>query len=232
MPYPAAKLHDKWPGGRGKGIMGEPAFDAYYASLSPSVGPGVSQQTAMQAAGAALLDRIGKPAILVGHSEGGYYPWLMADLRPKLVKAIVSMEPAGPPFGQLRNGRASNMRWGLADIPITYDPPVADPDADIPKRVVISSSSDVENCTMQADTPAPRKLVNLKDVDVLLVTAEASWAVMHDWCTVAFLKQAGVRATHLLLAEAGIKGNGHMFFLETNSDDIAAQVLRWVDGLT
>lgn len=47
----------------------------------------------------------------------------------------------------------------------------------------------------------------------------------------AFLKQSGVQATHLQLAEAGVRGDGHMFFLETNSDDIAAEVLIWTDGL-
>ena len=50
-----------------------------------------------QDAGAALLDKIG-PAIVLTHSQSGSFGWLIADARPKLVKAIIAIEPSGPPF--------------------------------------------------------------------------------------------------------------------------------------
>jgi pimeloyl-ACP methyl ester carboxylesterase len=230
--YPHAGLHTQWPGGPGKGVIGQPVFDAYYASIAPSVFATVPQQTAMQVAGAALLDKIGKPAIIFGHSEGGALPWVIADVRPKLVHSIIALEPAGPPFIQPQlNGLTPARMWGLTDIPLQYDPPVSNPAADLHKRIILANSSLVENCTLQADSPQPKRLVNFQEIPVLVVTGEASWHTMYDWCTVAYLNQAGVKATHLALGDIGIHGNGHMFFLESNSDDIAAAVLKWIQKL-
>lgn len=59
--WPQARLHTQWPG---SGRRGDPVFDQFYASQVAYVGSNVDTQTAMQAAGAALLDRIG-PAVLV-----------------------------------------------------------------------------------------------------------------------------------------------------------------------
>jgi len=83
---------------------------------------------------------------------------------------------------------------------------------------------------VQADQPAPRQLVNLTKVKVLVVTAEASWHPDYDWCTVAFLKQAGVNTTLMSLKDVDIRGNGHMFFLEKNSDTIADVVRTWIEN--
>ena len=49
-------------------------------------------------AGAGLLDRAG-PAVLITHSAGAPGGRLMADERPELVRAVVALEPSGPPFG-------------------------------------------------------------------------------------------------------------------------------------
>ena len=50
------------------------------------------------AAGAVgLLDRIG-PSVLLTHSLGGGFGWLALSECPSLVKAVVAVEPAGPPF--------------------------------------------------------------------------------------------------------------------------------------
>ena len=73
-------------------------------------------------AGAALLDRIG-PAIVLTHSQSGAFGWLIADARPRLVKAIVAIEPAGPPFEATIIGTGKARACGPTDIPITYDPP-------------------------------------------------------------------------------------------------------------
>ena len=46
----------------------------------------------------ALLDLIGSPVILLTHSQGGPFGFAVADRRPNLVKAIVTVEPGGPPI--------------------------------------------------------------------------------------------------------------------------------------
>jgi pimeloyl-ACP methyl ester carboxylesterase len=223
-----AVLHTQWPG---EGMMGDPYFDAYFASTVQSLTSATEQQSTVKAAVVALLDSIGEPVILLSHSQGGLMSWLIADARPKLTKAIVSLEPSGPPFRDAVFGNGSARAFGLTDIPITYDPPVNSPDTDLVKQTIAAPDSSTVPCTIQADDPAPRQLVNLKNIPVLLLTAEASYHAAYDWCTVKYLQQAGVNVTHLELAEVGIRGNGHLVFLERNSDEVADLLERWIRGI-
>lgn len=208
--------------------MGDPIFDAYYASTVQAEVSPVRQQRTMQAAGAALLDRICKPIVMISHSQGSLAAWVIADSRPTLVKGIVAIEPTGPPFQNQVFGTNRARRWGLTDIPITYSPPVQDPAADIKKRVLEPTSADFVPCIVQADDPLPRKLVNLGKAKVLVVTGEASYHVMYDDGMVAFLRQAGIDTEHFSLGKLGIHGNGHMLFMEKNSDEIAGVVEEWI----
>lgn len=54
-------------------------------------------ETAAQSALTLLLDRIGTPAIFLSHSNSGGVPFLIVDMRPHLVKMIISVEPKEPP---------------------------------------------------------------------------------------------------------------------------------------
>jgi pimeloyl-ACP methyl ester carboxylesterase len=65
--------------------------------------------------GAELLDEIG-PAVLFTHSLGAPAGWLMADARPGLVRAIVAVEPVGPPFADTPFG---TLAAGLTAAPMT-----------------------------------------------------------------------------------------------------------------
>jgi pimeloyl-ACP methyl ester carboxylesterase len=114
------RLHTQWPGG---GHAGDPIFDQFYASQVASLASPESEKL-MQAAGAALLDRIG-PAILITHSQGGLFGWLIADARPGLVKAIVALEPTGPPYKDAIFQNGVDRLSGLTSLPLTYDPPTS-----------------------------------------------------------------------------------------------------------
>ncbi|KAI0842710.1 alpha/beta-hydrolase [Hypoxylon sp. FL0890] len=226
--WPQAKQHTQWPG---SGRMGDPVFDQFYASGLQILSDNVAQEKASQAACAALLDRIGKPVILVGHSAGGSIPWLTADIRPHLVKMIIAMEPTGPPFFKVGIKSGSSAPYGVTNAPITYDPPVTNPDEDFVKSVVSAPSPELMDCVIQAKKPMPRQLVNLTDIRVLVVTAPASYHSQYDWGNVLYLRQAGVKdVEHLKLEEKGIFGNGHMMHMEKNSDEVAAEIVRWIDG--
>ncbi len=227
--YPQAERHSQWPG---SGEPGDPVFDAFYASQLNNLVDRKVIQHDNQAAGAALLDEIG-PAILMTHSQSGTFGWLIADARPNLVKAIVAVEPGcavgfiepiGPPdwFEYSPVARI----WGLASIPLTYDPPVSDP-AEL--DFVLADEADapgLARCWLQAE-PA-RKLANLAGLPVAVVSAEASFHSAYDPNTAKFLAQAGVAAEYVSLADAGIHGNGHMMMLEQNSDEIAALIDGWI----
>lgn len=224
--WPQASYHTQW---NGTGEMGDPVFDQFYASNVQSVSNATWNQAATQRAGAALLDRINKPVILLGHSQGGPMVPAVADARPHLTKALILLEPAGPPFREAVFKNSSARAWGVADIPLRYDPLVTDPATDLVQQTVAATDAAHTACTLQADQPTPRRLTNLADKPILLVTAEASYHAMYDHCTVQFLRQAGCsRLDHIELAELGIHGNGHMMFMEKNSDEVQAVLGDWI----
>ncbi|PYH88512.1 alpha/beta-hydrolase [Aspergillus ellipticus CBS 707.79] len=213
-----ASLHTQWPG---TGEMHDPIFDAYYTSTVPFVGDPATQEAAMRDAGAALLEKIGEPVFLLGHSQGGLMAWAVADSRPELIHTIIAIEPSGPPFVEAMWGGGPARKWGLTDTPLKYSPEVSNPETELVKTTVPSNDSDRFDCVLQAEDPPPRRLANIALIPVLLVTSEASYFAQYDWCMAGFLRQAGVQTEHVQLADEGIRGNGHMMFLEENSDAIA-----------
>jgi pimeloyl-ACP methyl ester carboxylesterase len=224
--WPQAKKHSQWPGeGPNKGQRGDPIFDAFYATQVESVASNEETQKMVQKAGGALLDKIG-PAILVTHSQSGPFGWLIADIRPNKVKGIIAIEPSGPPFQNTSTGRSKSLPWGLADIPLTYDPPVKDP-SEIEIVEVKSDSADLISGWLQKK-PA-RQLPNLKSIPILIITAEASFHAPYDHWTAKYLEQAGVKNTYIRLADQGIHGNGHMVMIEKNNIEIAAFLRKWLE---
>ena len=169
--WPQAALHTQWPG---TGMMGDPYFDAFYATQFPSLINQTLQQDLIRTASIALLDRLATPVILLSHSQAGPTPWLLADARPELVQAIVSLEPAGPPFFNLVPVGAGPARmYGVTDLPLEYDPPLNAGKLETEIRAPPAGKARflIENCTVQRE-PA-RRLPNLEGVPVLVVTSEA-----------------------------------------------------------
>ena len=229
--WPQAKLHNQWPG---TGVAGDPTFDQFFAQVFPSLASFPRQQELNRDAGAALLDRIG-PAILLTHSQSGTFGWLVADARPGLVKAIVALEPSGPPVhDNVPKGPPDwfddgplTKPYGLTAPPLAYDPPLSRADDLKFVRDAAAPAPDLARCWQQAE-PA-RKLKNLQDVPVLVVQSEASYHAPFDYCTVSYLQKAGVPTTFLQLATVGIHGNNHMMMLEKNNAEIAAALDTWLD---
>lgn len=220
--WPQAKLHTQWPG---SGKVGDPIFDAFFASQVQFQADERISEAQNKNAFTALLDKIG-PAHLVTHSQAGSYGWQIADARPHLAKSIVALEPAGPPFISRIIGSGSTRPFGITQLDITYEPSVGSNATLL--ETVISPAIDAEHfeCIMQAE-PA-KKLVNLVNTPVLVVTSEASYHAPYDYCTVEYLRQAGVNVQHMELGKEGIHGNGHMFFMEKNNLEIVERVLSWV----
>ncbi len=229
--WPQAHLHNQFPGA---GRPGDPNFDQFYASQFPSISSFPQQQQLNRDALVALLDKIG-PAILLTHSQSGAFGWPVADARPSLVKAILAVEPSGPPVHDIENLGAPD--WfkdaerlkisGLGDIPIAYDPPLGGDQKLAFVRAEAPARPDLVRCWRQQE-PA-RKLPNLAKIPVLIVTSEASYHAPYDDCTAAYLTQAGVPVRHVHLADLGIHGNGHMMMIEKNNQAIAAVLLDWLD---
>lgn len=218
--YPNAALHTQWPG---DGELGDPALDQFMAGQSGIAWDMERTQEAMRECGAQLLDRIG-PAVLLTHSMGGPFGWVVADSRPDLVRGIVAVEPVGPPFAELPGGRGG-LPWGITSVRLTFDPPAARP-SEIDTRPSPAPEPGLVDCLLQRE-PA-RRLPNLGHFPIAVVTAEASWMARHGHGVVDFLGQAGARVEHLRLAELGIRGNGHLMMGEKNSDEIARMIIGWI----
>jgi len=224
--WPQAEKHTQWPSeGPSKGKKGDPVFDAFYATQVETVISNEATQQRNQDAGAALLDKIG-PAIVLTHSQSGAFGWLIADARPVLVKAIVAIEPSGPPFEATIIGTGKARAWGPTDVPITYDPPVKDPSEIAVVRDAEADGPDLFVCWMQK-VPA-RQLINLKNVPVMIMAAEASYHQAYDHCTAKYLNQAGVKTEYIRLQDKGVHGNGHMVMIEKNNLEVARVVDEWV----
>ena len=227
--WPQARLHSQWPG---TGAPGDPVFDQFYASQVESAAGEVSAKLVTEA-GAALLDKIG-PAVIITHSQSGAFGWGIGEARPDKVRAIVAVEPSGPPFfgapppwGDADPGKLSRP-WGLTTTPLTYDPPLIDPRELAKVQEVEPEGADLVRCWRQVE-PA-RRLVNLSRFPVLILVSEASYHAGYDHCTARYLSQAGVKTDFVRLAELGLHGDGHMLMLEKHSAEIAAEIGRWLDG--
>lgn len=224
--WPQAKKHTQWPSDSPhKGRRGDPVFDAFFATQVESLASTVETQTLVQAAGTALLDKIG-PAILVTHSQAGPFGWLLSDSRPRAVKGVIAIEPSGPPFHNAVVNEDLNRPWGIADIPLTYNPPAKMASELRPIRESKPDAPDLTPCWKQADPP--RRLVNLQGIPILVVVTESSQHAVYDHCTSKYLTQAGVKNTFARLEDQGIRGNGHMVMLEKNSLEVAGFLEKWI----
>jgi len=233
--WPQAGLHTQWPAANDGGVPGDAVFDQFFATQVESMNDVGAGEQMMREAGTALLDRIG-PAILLTHSQSGPFGWTIADSRPKLVKAILSVEPNGAPVYEIKftgppdyfEDEKLTRPWGITRNALTFAPAAARAEDMKFTRQEKPDGDGLVCCWLQTE-PA-RQLPNLKGIPILIVTAEASYHAPYDHCTSLFLKQAGVEHTFVRLADVGIRGNGHMVMLEKNSLEIAAYLDQWARG--
>ncbi|WP_237680788.1 alpha/beta hydrolase [[Erwinia] mediterraneensis] len=197
------KRHTQWP----FAAEDKQAMDEFIAGYGPLPADLAFSQTLDADRMAALLDRIG-PAILVTHSASGPDGWLIADRRPGQVKAIVAIEPMGPPFAHIPD--IGLMAWGITAAPLGFEPPVTCAEA------------------VRQTRPGALKLPALAELPILIVTAEASEFAAASPPTAEFLNAAGAAAELLHLPDLGVHGNGHGLIYEKNSDEALQPVLQWL----
>jgi pimeloyl-ACP methyl ester carboxylesterase len=160
---------------------------------------------------AELLDRIG-PAILVTHSAGGPSGWLAIEARPKLVKAVLAIEPA----------------MGIADTLaplLTFTPAL--PSGESLKLVQLPSEGPgLDPCSLQPQEglrTAPAFAA--KKILVVVSPQSTPQFTPRAHCSVQLLRQLGADAKLArLLQDYNIKGNGHFMNEELNNGEIAKRV--------
>jgi pimeloyl-ACP methyl ester carboxylesterase len=224
--FPQAKKHTQWPG---TGRMGDKVFDDF-AKTQVQFLAGGRQETLTRDANIALLDMINTPVILLTHSQGGAFGWLIADARPNLVKAIITAEPAAPPIkgvdtSKLTYNEGGGLSWGVANSPITYDPPAQNPSE---LQTVLDGKAEPGKVACYLQQEPARKLKNLQNIPVLFLNGEGGYHRVYDHCLAKWLNQAGVKTEYVEMEKVGLPGNGHMMMLEKNSAEIAKYMGGWL----
>ena len=77
-------------------------------------------------------------------------------------------------------------------------------------------------------TEPARRLTNLTQVPIAVVSAEASVFRLTDEYLTEFLGQAGCDAVHIDLAEQGVRGNSHGSMFERSNADVLAVITTWI----
>jgi pimeloyl-ACP methyl ester carboxylesterase len=225
--FPRMKLYTQWPSDSPKkGTMGDPVFDNFAKGQMQFVN---NQAEVAIPAGIALLDKIGKPVILLTHSQGGGIGFNVADERPNLIAGMVAIEPGGPQIGTVDTAKVAYTRtnldsWGLTPMPMKYYPPFAS-QSDIKVHLEPSERpGDEVGCYLQ-DQPV-HKLTSYQNMHILSISAEGTYHRVFDVCIPKWLNQAGAKDDFVRLEDAGIHGNMHEMFLDRNSDE----VIKFIDG--
>jgi pimeloyl-ACP methyl ester carboxylesterase len=86
----------QWPGTSGD--VGDPLVDQLVAAANSAPRDAQLAQSLWKMSGGELVDRVG-PCILMTHSAGGPFGWLVANEKPNLVKAVVSSKATAPLVG-------------------------------------------------------------------------------------------------------------------------------------
>jgi pimeloyl-ACP methyl ester carboxylesterase len=201
----AAETQTQWPWSR---EIGGAELDQLTAGLGFLLADVAESQRLDGDRLAALLDIVG-PAVLVTHSAGAPGGWLAANRRPGHVKAIVAVEPMGPPFVDMPG--FCRLDWGLTGAPVIYDPPVDDPS---------ELAAGVQD----------HQFVGLVGTPVMVLTGSASGAAAFAPPVVDFLNEVGARAELIALANRGITGNGHGLIFEANSEQTIVPVIEWINA--
>jgi len=123
------------------------------------------------------------------------------------------------------------VKYDITSTPLTYSPPVTSP-SDLVPQTVNAGNFTCAKCQIQArnDTAHPvRKLVHLSAIPELWLTSQAGLHATTDYCSVKYLRQAGVTVNHTYLQDVGIYGNGHFMMMEKNNLEIAAYTDDWIE---
>ncbi len=144
---PGLPPHTQWPG---SGDASDPALATFLAWQEPFPPDAVRAHEDMRTGAVGLLDRIG-PSVLLTHSFGGGFGWLALSERPALVKAIVAVEPAGPPF--VDHPVLGSFSHGLTPVPVAFGPGADQAKLDgVPIAVVSAECSGFEpSCHLTAE---------------------------------------------------------------------------------
>lgn len=218
--WPQAAKHSQWPGW-GEVEEGR-FFEQFVRSQVEYLPDNRKSQELLLACMEELLSITG-PAILLTHSQAGPFGWNILDRYPELVKAVVALEPSGPPFSRDLS-RPVAVNYGISDLPLHFTPRVQET-GDFRLELLPAPGEGLADGWIMKEI---HSLPHFAGKPILLLVSEASYHARFDHLTSAFLTQAGVPHDFVRLEQVGIHGNGHMMMLEKNNTEIAAWIHNWL----
>lgn len=208
----------------------------------------------------ALLESLGRPAVLLTHSMSGAYGWKVLETHAHCLSAVIgvaasapgNIEPTpevlekGDDYVVVRRGaferRVDFNRARLFEDGIVADKLIGARSTQFPREAVAAYRNSLtetpprlayERSNIEGSQIRVENFDAMTGVPILLVTAEADLDHTResDQAIVDFFVGKGLTAELCYLPEQGINGNGHMMMLEKNSDDIAGLMAGWIGRL-
>ena len=209
----------------------------------------------------ALLESLGRPAVLLTHSMSGAYGWKVLETHAGCLKAVIGVAASAPgnietvpevlekgdDYVVVRRGafdrRVDFNRARLFEDKIVEDKLIGAASTQFPREAMAAYRNSLtetpprlayERSNIEGSQIRIDDFAAMKGVPILLVTAEADpdHTRESDRAIVDFFVGKGLTAELCYLPEQGINGNGHMMMLERNSDDIAGLMEGWIERLT
>lgn len=210
---------------------------------------------------AALVEDAIGACVVVGHSMGGFASFKLRERLPRLVECVVGVAPAPPreltPRSEVvaDDGRTVRVRFRYTvEFEIDRTRPYV-PSNEYVERQVIGpgtrfprAHADRLRASLQAIPPllllerlnvAPDPRLEVQDANafhgVPMLVVTGTHDPVHprevDGATAAFFRDLGAKCDSLWLGDRGIEGNGHLLMGEDNSNQIAALIGEWLDGI-
>lgn len=204
-----------------------------------------------------VVAQIDGPVVMLTHSMGGAWGWVIAERHRTRLHALVAVAP-GPPGNiqpepvllsrseaaielQAPHRRVMLPRFGLVANEASFiDEKLIGTSTQFPKEYRDRYAASL----LPTASPLLQQRLNIsgsqmqvadpgryRDLAVLLVTGpeDLEHPYETDAAIVEWLRTHGARAEFTWLADHGITGNGHMLMLERNSRAIADLVCDWLD---
>ena len=180
------------------------ALQQFFRTITPDTGP--TDAAAITGSMGALFDKIGG-GILVTHSAGGAFGWLIAGQNPN-VKAVVAYEPGNFPFPEGEVPPLMENRFGNI-APMKTD---ADTFRRLTQIPIVIYFGDFIPDAPDGTQGGDQWYMRMK--------------LAQDW--VNTVNKHGGKATLVHLPKVGIKGNTHFPFSDLNNQEVAEHLAGWL----
>lgn len=208
---------------------------------------------------AALVEQIGRPVDVIGHSMGGYTSLKLRERLPGRVRRVVAVAPS--PLRELTprsevlhdDGRTAIVKFAYTvTFEVDRTRPYVPTDEYVERQVIGLSTrfprQHADRLRASLQTIPPLLLLerlNVRDdpfleigdrgafrgarILVLTGTHDPVHPRAVDAGTADFLRGCGADVDFRWLGDVGIEGNGHLLMGEDNASEIAGLILDWLD---